>query len=187
MPVSPVQPPGVFPVIRCSFTVVFLCALVLGLSGCKYWYKPGSTAAELQRDEDSCRAQTGAENSTPEFIDCMYALGWSTNNAPAQGDQAKVVPARPDVPARSTRSEPSQPESVPDVAPVPAKQSAEPHVQNSNVTSWWKFGGSSEQLARDQNTCLGKLEKNSPHDDIVWEASAELQKCMRDRGWRSVH
>ena len=167
MAISAVQTTGVFPIIRCSFIAVFYCTLVLGVSGCKYWYKPGGTAAELQRDEDICRAQTGAEKSTPEFIDCMHVLGWS-------GSQ-------PNNPV------PTQPESVPDVAPVPVKQSAKPHIQNQNITSWWKFGGSPEQLTKDQNACLGKSEKNSPGEDIVWGASAELQKCMRDRGWRPVH
>ena len=168
--------------------VVLCCTIVLGASGCKYWYKPGSTAAELQRDEDTCRAQTGAANSTPEFVDCMHALGWSGSQpnsqgpsaeASAQDDHGKIIPARPDAPAGSPR--------VPGAAPAQAEQSAEPRIQNPGITSWWKLGGSTEQLTRDQQACLGTIEKKPPGDDIVWEASPELQKCMRDRGWRPIH
>jgi len=188
MPVPRVQTPGVFPGIRRLFIAVFCCTIVLGTSGCKYWYKPGGTAAELQRDEDTCRAQAGAANSTPEFVDCMRTLGWSGSqpNSPAPSAEAsakdnrgKNVPAYPDAPAEPTH--------VPDAAPVQLEQSVEPRIQDPGITSWWKLGGSTEQLTRDQNACLGRFEKNPPGDDIVWEASPELLKCMKDRGWRPVH
>jgi len=192
MPISATQIPGVLPGVRRSFIVVFSFAILFGVSGCKYWYKPGGTAAELQRDEDSCRVRSGAENSTPEFVDCMHARSQPDNPAPAarasaQSDQAKTVPVQTDTSTRPARSKPSRPENVPEVVPIPAEQSAEPHIENQNVSSWWKFGGSPEQLAQDQDICLGKFDKNPSGDGIAWEASAELQNCMKGRGWRAVH
>jgi len=181
---------------RCLSVIVSCCAIVLATSGCRYWYKPGSTSAELQRDEAACREQSSGDTGTPEFGDCMHALGWSgaqsnkpaaTAGSPAQGDHAKAVPARPDDPAGPSRPEPSQAESVPAVAPMPAEQSTEPDMQGPAITSWWKLGGSPDLLSQDQDACLGISEEYLPGDAIAWETSRELQKCMEDRGWRPLH
>lgn len=166
-----------------SFCVL---AVLLSLSGCRYWYKPGSDAADLQRDEAECQARTGAPTSEPAFADCMRALGWSGSQAhePASGQAALQQKNEASTITSGTapgkeHTEPSSPTGSSD---TPRRQ---PPAHQPDVTSWWKLGGTPGQLEQDQQRCRKELGKTGQGDDVEWRISREFQSCMQKRGWRA--
>lgn len=88
-----------------------LCGLALLLGGCRYWYKPGSGADDLARDEQACREQAGDDPASAAFYRCMETLGWSaggsstTETAPVRTPAAAAPAAEPGaVPRRAAET-----------------------------------------------------------------------------------
>ena len=59
-----------------------------------------------------------------------------------------------------------------------------PSEQAMKVSSWWKFGGSPQQLASDQQKCRAALGEENSEDELL--VSATMYKCMRKLGWFGI-
>ena len=62
--------------------------------------------------------------------------------------------------------------------------SESPSEQTMKVSSWWKFGGSPQQLASDQQKCRAALGEETAGDGLL--VSGTMYQCMRKLGWFGI-
>lgn len=77
-------------------------------------------------------------------------------------------------------------ESSPTNSPDPNTPSttAEERQRFVKVSSWWKFGGSAQQLATDQQKCHTAIGENESADPLL--ISKTMYQCMRKLGWFGI-
>ena len=73
-------------------------------------------------------------------------------------------------------------ESIPAEKNLPASEA--PSEQTMKVSSWWKFGGSPQQLASDQQKCRAALGEENAEDGLL--VSGTMYQCMRKLGWFGI-
>lgn len=192
----------------CCFAI-----LLYPLLGCEISYKRGASPSTMASDEKACRSKhdtTAAyQNCMKElgwFISTadpspQFAALRSENKrdlsveelknemqsetksaAPIIEQEAKTLAVKkPTATSDSPQALPSQPE--PATAP-PVEQKAERLKKPTKISSWWKFGGSAQQLDSDQEKCRAALDE--PVGDDKLTVSNAMYVCMRKLGWFGI-
>lgn len=180
---------------RCSGiripAITLVCLTLAGVSGCRYWYKPGADADALRADQVGCRDLTGSQEPADAFIACMEERGWRVSGR--QGPRFYPAPTEP--PAGEAAAWAATPERRKARLTAPASPSHEREpgaatldaakVTGGALASWWKFGGTSDQLQGDQQACRQQVDPEANRTvGLQWQASPAFARCMADKGWR---
>lgn len=185
---------------------VFCTAAMLLLGGCQQIaWKPGASAADLERDTAACKAQFADE---PAAQSCLKQRGWvlrqpaSNNESPAaDGDNSSAADndAMPCCASQATAgaatAAPEKPASAQPIAAdsMPAKPvSAKPAVAKDKkidplattlIQAWWKTGAQAADLSADQEACVEKLGPAHRPDLQKRLYTRGLIDCLVARGW----
>jgi len=179
---------------------IFPCAALLGvaisLAGCgEMVFKRGADPGAMAAAQADCRA-TGAGDAS--YVACMEGKGFlvkgsqdsvfvagvlpgpvvgATAPAPAAGPTPGASAVAP-LAGAASGSAPGTP-----VLPAMAPAAVDP-LERVPVGSWWKLGGTPDQLAAAQAKCVGTLgsaHRPAPDSNEVTRAMVD---CLRGEGWR---
>lgn len=175
------------------FSGVTLLGVVMALAGCgEMVFKRGADPGAMAVAQTDCRAAGDGEAA---YVACMEGKGFLV-----KGSQDSVF-------AEGLRPTPggaaATPTSVAPVAAVPgggtatgtagvvsparaqAPQAVDP-LERVKVASWWKLGGTPDQLAAAQAQCgetLGVAHRPATDGNEVTRAMVD---CLRAAGWRGL-
>lgn len=168
---------------HCTSTLLLI--VLLNLTACKVWYKPGADEEELRVDQQHCEDETQTLDGQV-FIECMERLGWRYNHTPAPtGDSKNVSSAAvknetapetvlPDqtTPVTATEPQTSRPESPRTTESLDApKEPARP----KSIGSWYNVGADAGRLDDAKSEC-----------GQTTAGSATFTECMAGKGWRPI-
>lgn len=168
-----------------------LILLGFALNGCKVWVKRGAGADQLSQDQAKCREQANGAETGDEYLGCMKEHGWYHQDKSLKplgardGNWPKLLPSKPEMPAAIGQPAAAMP--TPRSGRVPVQPVGEGTVVDSRteyvVGSWWKIGGSPEQLEQDQDRCRAELGAPASSSGLQWTSTHGLVQCMKNRGW----
>lgn len=180
---------------------VFPCAAMLGvtlsIAGCgEMVFKRGADPGAMAATQAECRAASGVEAA---YLACMEREGFLvkgsqdsvfvdgvlpqpgagavTSETPAGGSPDAATPAAQVV--TSSASAPA-PASLAVAAPPPSNDP----LERVAVGSWWKMGGTAEQLADAQAKCVETLGSGHRPAPEGIEVTRAMVDCLRGAGWR---
>lgn len=190
--------------------LVLACIALVGVTGCAtVSFKRGAGPGNAKADEDACRATT----TSPEaYGDCLRERGWMVSTpGTATEEPAALAPAAPapppaalPAPVKSPSSAAKPGASAAPVAPVapepspratgksaaaaaapPAEKPLDP-MTKVTVSSWWKMGGTNDDLARAVSECVAEL--GPAHEPNVGptQVTIGLRDCLRGKKWFAV-
>lgn len=172
-------------------TLILLLFILLPLTACKTWYKPGANEDDLATDQERCTEETQASTG-PLFGACLERAGWrytdmssaatdaGPGNAPAVEDEATA----PGVPGHNsgsghkgiagkttetglTAGGTTRTTELPVEAELPA--------QPRHPRGWMKFGADAGQLEAAQVEC-----------DETGTDRETFTTCMQAKGWHAI-
>ena len=192
----------------CMVTLAALCACEISY---KRGASPTAMAEDEQScrtENDSSEAYQNCMKNLGWFIssaDPMPQLAALANNKEADISVAelqrelKVAPAASGEPSfksdKASKALMPAPQKNGDANSVKAPQESSPAENNRpvreaqsqpamKVSSWWKFGGSPQQLASDQQKCRAALGEENAGDGLL--VSGTMYQCMRKLGWFGI-
>lgn len=182
-------------------------AAVLGaafaLSACgEMVFKRGAGPGDMAGAQADCRANAQGESA---YVACMEKAGYvilGSQDSVFVDGSASAAAGQPKGDRPSTLfvegavAPPSAPAVQPLPAPVPvaptrvtAAPAAAPALdplEQVDVVSWWKLGGSADALAAAQAGCIDRLgNAHRPAPDSTKFTRAMIG-CLRDAGWRGI-
>jgi hypothetical protein len=81
---------------------------------------------------------------------------------------------------RTMVEETGPPDAHPETGSAPGEAL---HQGEYNVGSWWKIGVSPEQLKQDQDECRSGAVSADESGTLLWAATPEFVRCMKNKGW----
>ena len=185
---------------------------LVSLAGCgaSISFKRGASPDAMSADERTCREGGGGDAA---FLQCMRDRGWTMiETGERHADKGGAVPATaPAVPAvaptpaaaipASRAVAPAMPSPVAEPAPPsppPASNASAPALgglipaqpsdplTKVSVASWWKLGGTTADLDRSIDACVGELGPAHRPAPNATEVTAALRACLRKAGWFAV-
>ena len=165
--------------------------LSITMAGCNIWIKRGAGADQLTVDQAECAAQAGGDAAGPGYLECMQGRGWYHQDKSLEpvGAEPRVWPkplpsdSAPPVPHEPRTGEPPGHEKGSPPADS-AEEAPEVEIRRGyDVGSWWKIGGTTEQLHQDQQACLSELGSAGSSSGLQWSATPEFVHCMKQKGW----
>jgi hypothetical protein len=178
------------------FPRAVLLGVALSVAGCgEMVFKRGADPGAMGAAQAECRA-LGADEAV--YLGCMERKGFLVKGSQDSVFVDGVLPqpvsgaATPAVPAGGSQAAAASSRpvgSAPVVAPgKPAVSAVAPPpkdpLERVAVGSWWKLGGTAEQLAAAQAKCVGTLgPAHRPLQDSG-EVTRAMVDCLRDAGWR---
>lgn len=176
-------------------SLVLLATAVAMLGGCQQVaWKPGASAADLDRDTAACKAQY-ADKETAN--DCLRKRGWVLRVPRADAEEA----------AADEVAEPNPAAAAPLAAPVAtpfggtAPAASEPRAGTAvaprnksvpkpvdplkpvSIQAWWKMGGQAGALTADIDTCVATLGPQHQPDLTTRRYTRALVDCLKGKGW----
>ena len=197
-----------------ALRICAFAAVLGALTACEISYKRGASPSTMVSDEQACRAKhetTAAYQSCMKALGWFISTADPTPGLAAltskddedisiaalkreiQGESADVnSPATENTQsAKPSKAEPQRRPSVATIEPTPitsvpqnTPSAADDSEQPIKVSSWWKFGGSPQQLASDQQKCRAAVGENESADTLL--ISKTMYKCMRKLGWFGI-
>lgn len=178
---------------------VMLATAVAILGGCgQMAWKPGASAADLDRDTAACEAQYQDETAVH---DCLRKRGWVLR-LPKQAEETieeEVVaptavaapnPAQPAVPmpASGAVAAPATTAGEPrSTTPAPVRNKVVPKSVDPNkpvlIQAWWKMGAGADALDADLDACVATLGPTHAPDLQKRLYTRALVDCMKAKGW----
>lgn len=187
-----------------------LATVTVFFSGCQQMaWKPGASAADLDRDTAACEADHAEQQAVH---DCLRKRGWSVRvpkstelEAMESADEvdaapvatgAGVLPATAAAPATPASGAAATAATVPaepraGTAPAPRNKSvplspssrAVDPLHRSNIQAWWKMGGQGDALTADMNACVDQLGPQHKPDLEKRLYTRGLIDCLKAKGW----
>jgi hypothetical protein len=161
--------------------IFLLLLLTVASFGCgTVSYKLGGTHSDQQAAHDRCQNAGRAEG--PDFDRCMEEQGWIVKQlgGPTAPSDAKMSAVAKSVSAGSQSS------PAADLAPS-SKLSDAPSAKHPTVVkTWFKFGGTADELDAAKERCVAKLgaaHRPEPESHLV---TGEMLDCLRNEGWRGL-
>jgi len=160
--------------------VGFLFALLLAAGCGTLSYKLGGSGADYEAASKRCREQ-GREGAAYE--QCLREQGWGSKQlgvAPATSAAAPAAPAAA-VEAKPPPAPPAAGAAPAAGAPPPAEP-GRPVV----VESWFKLGGTADDLAAARRRCQTKLGAAARVEAGSDAVTREMLGCLEGEGWRAL-
>ncbi len=167
-------------------TLTLLLFILLPLTACKTWYKPGANEADLATDQERCAEETLASTG-PLFGACMARAGWrytdissaATDGKPGNVSVVEDEARAPGVQGHNTGIAGKTTETGLTAGgttrttelPVEPKLPAQPR----HPRGWMKFGADAGQLETAKVEC-----------DETGADSETFTTCMQAKGWHSI-
>lgn len=162
---------------------IVLLLTIFSLTGCgEFAYKRGAGAADLNKAQLGCQAQS----SDPAAIEaCLEKEGWTVQKLDALGelDPVAVITPNPDNRSPGVTSLAAAQAQVADPAGTNAPKKPADPLDVFKISSWWKMGGSTDQLNGALNACVATLGESHRPDPLAQRATRGLLLCMRQSGW----
>ncbi len=184
------------------FRVACLSA-TLAITGCgEMVFKRGADPGSMASAQSACRADTQDETA---YVACMQSKGYLVkgsqdsvfvdNDETAGGvgkslGDALFVPAKSAPPAAAVPAPAAAPaavQSAPAAVPAPAAPpvTLDP-LEQVDVASWWKLGGSPDQLKAAQDRCVATLGNAHRPDPAGTKVTRAMIGCLKEAGWRGI-
>lgn len=154
--------------------LMLLSALLSLLAACgQISLKQGGGADDLKAAEAQCRAQS---HDPDAYKACMNAKGWTTmDDFRVEADTSRTAPSM-----APTLSTPPVPGASGDTASGNTAAAPDGMVK---IASWWKMGGSPEDLNNALKACATSSDNDAGSARVVTRA---VLACMKHYGWRAI-
>jgi len=169
------------PVTAAPVVILFSLALLTAVGCGTLAYKTGGTEHEYQGARGRCEA--AGRGASPDFERCMAEQGWvvkQLTSPSAKSDTQRNAPV-----AASSSETLAAPTVGPTASASPVSEAPTPE-RTIAVKSWFKLGGTADQLAAAKKRCaatLGAAAGPQPESDTVTGAMLD---CLRNEGWHGL-
>ena len=190
---------------RTGSILVVCLGTTLMLTGCgEVVFKRGAGPGSMASAQSACRASTKDEQA---YIACMEGEGYlvkgsqdsvfvdgpdtAAGSGKSLGD-ALFVPGTAAVTAAAAKAEPpatpvaKTATPAPVVAPAAVPAPALDPLEQVDVASWWKLGGSPDQLKAAQDRCVASLGNAHRPDSAGTKVTRAMIGCLKEAGWRGI-
>jgi len=172
-------------------TSVLLTALLLSACG-ELAYKRGATANDLEAMKKTC---TSKDSSKEAVAKCMTDNGWTVQNldeaepiASMQNEPDPVIEASENKDNRQTAKPTvvSKPNTANVEISSPEKKKPADPMDTFKISSWWKLGGSPDNLKSSIQECVQSL--GNAHEPNVEskKVTRGLLLCMQKKDWHGL-
>jgi hypothetical protein len=170
-----------------------LLAMIFLISGCgELAYKSGASGNDLANDRAACKSQ----DPTPASVEkCLTNKGWTVQRLdklePTDADpviEATVIPSNrriENIGAYPSVAQNPTGNSTPDTTSIPPKKVPD-LLDKFTVNSWWKKGGSANDLQEAMNACAATLGDAHAPDATKQHVTRGLLLCMKEKGWSGL-
>ena len=156
---------------------VLVCVALLSACGLQISAKQGAGSDDFTAADRKCRA-----NGTYDAYEkCMTQAGWTVHK---MDDHNPLMVAVPDA---SNQSGSASFVPAKSVKPIPKDEKGNPLPPDPltpfNVSSWWKMGGTPEELKIATADCAAKLgpTHQPAANSMIYTRSMIL--CLKEKGW----
>lgn len=200
---------------RYSSLSLLCLGATLALTGCgEMVFKRGAGPGSMADAQTDCRAKTDGEQAYIACMEQQgYVIkgsqqsvfvggadepgpaGSSSGGSSLFVEGAAAAPAAPASAPVATKPAPVATQAAPvsaaptaaPAAPMPAPKPAtlDP-LEQVDVASWWKLGGSAGQLEAAQAACVTELGNAHRPDPDSTKVTRAMVGCLRDAGWRGI-
>jgi hypothetical protein len=190
-------------IMRRTLSFVLLATAVATLGGCQQVaWKPGASAADLDRDTAACKAQYADREAANE---CLRKRGWVLRLPKAEAEEVAedetaeampatagaAAPAATPLPAAAPASgavqaAPAASEPRSGTAAAPRNKSVPKPVdplKPVTIQAWWKMGGQAVALTADTDACVATLGPRHQPDLTKRLYTRALVDCLKGKGW----
>ena len=172
-------------------TSALLTALLLSACG-ELAYKRGATANDLAAMKKTCTTKDSAKEAVAK---CMSDNGWTVQNldvaepiASMQSEADPVIEATEDKDNRQTAKPQlvSKPNTTNIENSAPQEMRPADPMDTFKISSWWKLGGSPDNLKRSIQECVKSL--GDAHEQNVQskKVTRGLLLCMQKKDWHGL-
>lgn len=178
---------------RTGIIRVACLSATLVVTGCgEAVFKRGADPGAMANTQAACRAATQDEAG---YIACMEGKGYLV-----KGSQDSVFVAGPGTAGGGTQAlgdalfEPGTASTTaaatamaaPAPAPTTAPVTPFDPLKQLDVASWWKLGGSPDQITAAQSRCVGTLGNAHRPDPGGTRVMRAMIGCLQAAGWRGI-
>lgn len=169
-------------------TSVLMATLLLSACG-ELAYKRGATANDLTATKKSCASIDPTKEAVQK---CMADKGWSVQNLDV-AEPIALMQTEPDPVIEAIENTDNRQTSKPLVSSktastdklAPQKKSADP-MDMFKISSWWKLGGSPDNLKSSTQECVNSLGEAHEPDMQSKNVTRALLLCMQKRDWHGL-
>ncbi len=181
--------------------LVWICA-ALTLGGCgEMVFKRGAGPGDMAGAQAACRAETDGGTA---YATCMEQRGYvivggesplfvagadagaAGSSAPASKPSSLFVEGATSTSESTAPVAAAQPAAAPAAASPPAVAPPLDPDEEVEIASWWKFGGTADQLAAAQAACVAKLGNAHRPAPGGTQVTRAMIGCLKDAGWRGI-